>query len=84
MHFSPQKSLSKILTIVPVPGTGKMTLHIDLQVLQGLYGNAFDGVLLERGNGSKTPVTPQDVASAMLPELRKTGRQAAVIPTSRS
>lgn len=70
--FSPQKSLSKILTIVPVPGTGTLTLHIDLTVLQSLYGNAFQGVLLERGNGSKTPVTPQDVASAMLPELSKT------------
>jgi hypothetical protein len=79
--FSPQKSLSKILTIVPVPGTGKLTLHIDLQVLQTLYGNAFDGVLLERGNGSKTPVTPQDVASAMLPELSKTASaKTAVIP----
>ncbi|PWI43945.1 hypothetical protein CK485_17960 [Streptomyces sp. ICBB 8177] len=73
--FSPQKSLSKILTIVAVPGTDKMTLHIDLNVLQQLYGNAFDGVLLERGNGTKTAVTPQDVASAMLPELGKTAAE---------
>ena len=70
--FSPQLSLSKILTIVPVPGSGKLTLHIDLPMLQSLYGTAFDGVLLERGNGSNTAVTPQDVASAMLPELAKT------------
>jgi hypothetical protein len=70
--FSPQKSLSKILTIVPAPGNGKLTLHIDLAVLKELYGNAFDGVLLERGIGTKTPVTPQDVASAMLPALGKT------------
>jgi hypothetical protein len=69
--FSPQKSLSKILTIVPGMD-GQLTLHFDLQVLQQLYGNSFAGVLLERGDGSKTPVTPQDVASAMLPELRKT------------
>ncbi len=70
--FSPQKSLSRILTIVPVPGSGKMTLHIDLAVLKNLYGNAFQGVLLERGDGSKTQVTPQDVASAMLPQLSRT------------
>ncbi|MDI5970459.1 hypothetical protein POF50_014100 [Streptomyces sp. SL13] len=70
--FSPQLSLSKVLTIVAVPGTGQLTLHIDLPELQTLYGTAFDGVLLERANGSKTPVTPADVASAMLPELRKT------------
>ncbi|GAA1917057.1 hypothetical protein [Streptantibioticus ferralitis] len=70
--FSPQKSLSKILTIIPAPGNGKLTLHIDLAVLKELYGNAFDGVLLERGIGTKTPVTPQDVASAMLPALGKT------------
>ncbi len=81
--FSPQKSLSKILTIVPVPGSGKMTLHIDLTVLQSLYGNAFDGVLLERGNGTKTPVTPQDVASAMLPALSKTApAKTAPIPNA--
>jgi hypothetical protein len=29
-------------------------------------------VLLERGNGTKTAVTPADVASAMLPALRTT------------
>ncbi|WP_269853415.1 hypothetical protein [Streptomyces sp. RPT161] len=77
--FSPQKSLSKILTIVPVPGNGKMTLHIDLAVLRELYGNAFDGVLLERGIGTKTPVTPQDVASAMLPALAKTAPEKTAV-----
>jgi hypothetical protein len=29
----------------------------------------FDGVLLQRGNGTKTAVTPQDVVSAILPAL---------------
>ncbi|MCQ4080193.1 hypothetical protein NGB36_06185 [Streptomyces sp. RB6PN25] len=78
--FSPQKSLSKILTIVP-DAQGQLTLHFDLQVLQQLYGNSFDGVLLVRGDGSKTPVTPQDVASAMMPELRKTAAtKIATIP----
>ncbi|MBY8884143.1 hypothetical protein K7472_04690 [Streptomyces sp. PTM05] len=80
--FSPQKSLSKILTIVAVPGTDKMTLHIDLNELQQLYGNAFDGVLLERGTGTKTPVTPQDVASAMLPELSKTAAEKTATITN--
>lgn len=70
--FSPQKSLSRILTLVPAGDTGQLTFHIDLGALKELYGNAFDGVLLDRGTGSKTPVTPADVASAMLPELRKT------------
>lgn len=77
--FSPQKSLSKILTIVPAPSNGKMTLHIDLAVLRQLYGNAFDGVLLERGIGTKTPVTPQDVASAMLPALAKTAPEKTAV-----
>ncbi len=77
--FSPQKSLSKILTIVPAPSNGKMTLHIDLAVLRELYGNAFDGVLLERGIGTKTPVTPQDVASAMLPALGKTAPEKTAV-----
>jgi hypothetical protein len=80
LPFSPQKSLSKILTIVPA-SQGQLTLHFDLQVLQQLYGNSFAGVLLVRGDGSKTPVTPQDVASAMMPELRKTAAtKIATIP----
>ncbi|WP_435792254.1 hypothetical protein [Actinacidiphila glaucinigra] len=67
--FSPQKSLSQILTMVP-DQDGKLTPYIDRKVLQGLYGGAFDGVLVERGDGSKTAVTPEDVASAMLPALQ--------------
>jgi hypothetical protein len=78
--FSPQKSLSKILTLVP-DEQGDLVLHFDLNVLKSLYGNAFDGVLLQRGTGARTPVTPQDVASAMMPELRRTAAvKTAVIP----
>jgi hypothetical protein len=80
VQFSPQKSLSKILTIVPGMD-GQLALHFDLQVLQQLYGNSFAGVLLVRGDGSRTPVTPQDVASAMMPQLRKTAAvKIATIP----
>jgi hypothetical protein len=78
--FSPEKSLSKILTILP-DAQGQLGLHFDLHVLQQLYGNSFAGVLLARGDGSKTPVTPQDVASAMMPQLRKTAAaKTATIP----
>ncbi|GGO85954.1 hypothetical protein [Wenjunlia tyrosinilytica] len=76
--FSPEKSLSKFLTLKPTPD-GKLVYHFDLAVLKELYGGAFDGVLLERGNGTKTAVTPQDVASAIQPELRKTGPKTAVV-----
>ncbi|AEW96340.1 MULTISPECIES: hypothetical protein [Streptomycetaceae] len=79
--FSPEKSLSKILTIVPAGDSGQLTLHIDLAVLKDLYGTAFDGVLLERGTGARTPVTPQDVASAMMAQLGRTAAvKTAVIP----
>ncbi|MFD3451865.1 hypothetical protein ACFWVC_06750 [Streptomyces sp. NPDC058691] len=67
--FSPERSLSEILSMVP-DKDGNLTPYIDTKVLKGLYGGAFDGVLVTRGDGSKTAVTPQDVASAMLPALR--------------
>ncbi|MDX3238294.1 hypothetical protein PV392_21905 [Streptomyces sp. ME03-5709C] len=69
--FSPQKSLSQILTMVP-DQDGNLTPYIDRKVLKDLYGGAFDGVLVERGDGSRTAVTPEDVASAMLPALQTT------------
>jgi hypothetical protein len=34
-------------------------------VLQGLYGHAFDGVTITKGDGSQKAVSPQDVASAI-------------------
>ena len=79
--FSPQRSLSKILTLVS-DGQGNLVLHFDLPTLKELYGNAFDGVLLQRGDGTKTPVTPQDVASAMMPELRKTAAVKTAVITN--
>ncbi|WP_275561044.1 hypothetical protein [Streptomyces sp. 5-6(2022)] len=61
--FGPDKSLPKILSMRVVDG--KLVEHYDLAVLKQLYGSTFDGVLLERGDGSKKPVTPEDVVSAL-------------------
>ena len=61
-------SLSQFLTMVATPD-GKLAPHIDLNVLKSLYGSTYDGVLLERGNGSKTAVTPQDIATALIQAL---------------
>ncbi|MFF4577379.1 hypothetical protein ACFY15_03065 [Streptomyces sp. NPDC001373] len=57
------KSLPKILSMQPVQG--KLVEKYDLEALKATYGNAFDGVLITRGTGQKTPVTPQDVAGAL-------------------
>ncbi|CAM5481369.1 hypothetical protein SANTM175S_03149 [Streptomyces antimycoticus] len=48
--FGPDKSLPKILSMKVVDG--KLVEHCDLSVLKQLYGSTFDGVLLERGDGS--------------------------------
>ncbi|MET7900063.1 peptidoglycan binding domain-containing protein [Streptomyces sp. NPDC005355] len=63
IQFGPDKSLRKILSMRVVDG--HLTEHYDLPVLKQLYGSTFDGVLIERGNGSKKPVTPQDVVAAL-------------------
>ncbi|MGK5447564.1 hypothetical protein [Streptomyces radiopugnans] len=68
--FSPTGSLPKFLSMKPV--NGKLVDTYDLKVLKDLYGSTFDGVLIARGNGSKTPVTPQDVAGALREALRHT------------
>ncbi|MFJ2953006.1 hypothetical protein [Streptomyces sp. NPDC087270] len=62
------KTLPQFLTMQATPD-GQLAPHIDLKALQALYGNSFDGVLLKRGNGSKTAVTPQDVATALIQAL---------------
>nr|WP_251983290.1 hypothetical protein [Streptomyces rapamycinicus] len=68
IQFGPDKSLPKILSMRVVDG--KLVEHYDLAVLKQLYGGTFDGVLLERGDGSKKPVTPEDVESALRLALR--------------
>jgi hypothetical protein len=80
--FSPGKSIWKFLSVRPIQG--KLVEHYDLNVLQGLYGHAFDGVTITKGDGSKKPVSPQDVASAIGKAL--VGKTAAerdvTIPTN--
>ncbi|MFE9258826.1 hypothetical protein [Streptomyces sp. NPDC006879] len=66
--FGPAKSLPKILGMKVVDG--KLVETYDLEALKELYGNTFDGVLIERGTGDKTAVTPQDVAGALGKALR--------------
>jgi hypothetical protein len=68
IRFGPTKSLPKFLTMVATPD-GKLAPHIDLEVLKSLCGGTFDHVLLSRGNGTSTPVTMQDVATALIPAL---------------
>lgn len=62
--FGPAKSLPKILE-TEVAKDGSLQPHYNLSELKKLYGNVFDGVLIQRGNGEKTPVRPTDVAGAM-------------------
>jgi len=68
VSFSPQNSIYKFLSVRAVDG--KLVEHYDLDVLKGLYGGAFDGVTIAKGDGSKKPVSPQDVAVALGKALR--------------
>ncbi|MFK0237874.1 peptidoglycan binding domain-containing protein [Streptomyces vinaceus] len=67
------KSLPKILSMQLVDG--HLTEKYDLEALKATYGNTFDGVLITRGTGEKTAVTPQDVVGALRQALR--GKTAA-------
>ncbi|MWA13429.1 hypothetical protein [Streptomyces sp. BA2] len=62
--FGPAKSLPKVLE-TKVLDNGTLQVHYNTAELKKLYGNVFDGVLIQRGNGDKTPVQPTDVAAAM-------------------
>ncbi|MFJ2767742.1 hypothetical protein [Streptomyces sp. NPDC087300] len=62
--LGPAKSLPKVLE-TKVLKDGTLQEHYNLEELKKLYGNVFDGVLIQRGNGDKTPVQPTDVAQAM-------------------
>ncbi|WP_069815728.1 hypothetical protein [Streptomyces sp. TP-A0874] len=84
VSFSPENSLPKFLSMKPV--NGRLVEHFDRKALKELYGGVFDGVLIERGDGSRTPVTPEDVIQAMRGALVETDPAArvAVIPTNPS
>ncbi|MGW4276117.1 hypothetical protein ACWEGQ_28030, partial [Streptomyces seoulensis] len=80
--FSPEKSLWKFLQVKAV--NGKLVDSYDEARLKGLYGGIFDGVLITRGTGQKTPVTVQDVISALRPALMSTTNRVGVIETNPS
>ncbi|GGW37329.1 hypothetical protein AB0E64_06340 [Streptomyces caelestis] len=63
VKFSPQNSLWRFLAVKPVGN--KLVEYYDRAALKELYGGAWDSVLVTRGNGKKTPVTPDDVIGAM-------------------
>ncbi|WP_306317940.1 MULTISPECIES: hypothetical protein [unclassified Streptomyces] len=82
IQFGPDKSLPKILGVKPV--NGKLVETYNLPVLKQLYGNTFDGVLITRGTGKKTPVQPTDVAQAIAKALlgKTAAERTAEIQTS--
>ncbi|MEV6807307.1 hypothetical protein [Streptomyces sp. NPDC051132] len=80
--MSPQNSLWKFLRVTAVDG--KLVDKPDLNALKQLYGQTFDGVLITRGNGKKTAVTPEDVYAALRPALMSTTNRVAVIDTNPS
>jgi hypothetical protein len=78
--MSPEKSLWKFLRVEAV--NGKLVDKPDLAALKALYGQAFDDVRITRGNGEKTPVTPQDVYVALRQVLTSRTDRVAVIETN--
>ncbi|GGR03100.1 hypothetical protein GCM10010251_18790 [Streptomyces aurantiogriseus] len=80
--MSPKNSLWKFLGVKAV--NGKLVEYYDKAALEELYGGAFDGVLITRGNGQKTPVTVEDVISALRPALKSETDRVGVIDTDPS
>ncbi|MGW3034551.1 hypothetical protein ACWDCB_25475 [Streptomyces sp. NPDC001178] len=80
--FSPQNSLWKFLGVQAVGG--KLVDKPDLTALKNLYGGAFDGVLITRGTGKKTAVTPQDVYVALRQALLSKTNRVGIIQTDPS
>lgn len=80
--MSPENSLWKFLTVKTIDG--KLVDSYDEKALKELYGSTFDDVLIARGNGEKTPVTVQDVYSALRQALKSKTDRVAVIDTNPS
>ncbi|MBZ3903585.1 hypothetical protein [Streptomyces griseiscabiei] len=80
--MSPENSLWKFLTVKTVDG--KLVDSYDEKALKELYGGTFDGVLITRGTGEKTPVTVEDVYGALRQALKSTTNRTAVIETDPS
>ncbi|MCB5909783.1 hypothetical protein [Streptomyces pinistramenti] len=64
VSFSPQKSIPKFLSFKVAEG-GTLVPYYDQAALKALYGDTFNGVLLTKGDGTKKPVGPKEVASAV-------------------
>ncbi|WP_399086319.1 hypothetical protein ACGH2B_08165 [Streptomyces sp. BBFR2] len=71
VSFSPEKSIPKFLSFRP-GADGSLVPYYDRAALKALYGDTFNGVLLTKGDGSKKPVTPAEVASAVQLALQGT------------
>ncbi|MEU9121420.1 hypothetical protein AB0C96_16465 [Streptomyces sp. NPDC048506] len=71
VSFSPQKSIPKFLSF-KIGSDGELVPYYDRAVLRELYGDTFNGVLLTKGDGSKKPVSVEEVASAVGKALQGT------------
>lgn len=63
VSFSPQKSIPKFLSFKIVDGG--LVPYYDRPALKVLYGDTFNGVTVTKGDGSKHPVSVEEVASAV-------------------
>ncbi|MCL6297725.1 hypothetical protein [Streptomyces kronopolitis] len=63
VSFSPQKSIPKFLSFKIV--NGALVPYYDRPALKALYGDTFNGVEVTKGDGSKHPVSVEEVASAV-------------------
>ncbi|MFD7030875.1 peptidoglycan binding domain-containing protein [Streptomyces sp. NPDC059917] len=82
--YGPARSLPKILSMTVIDG--KLVDKYDLEAIKELTGTQFDGVLIARGNGEKTAVTPQDIVGALRKGLRgkTTAERTVTIDTNPS
>lgn len=63
VSFSPQKSIPKFLSFKIVDG--QLVPYYDRPALKELYGTTFEGVMVTKGDGSKHPVSVEEVAGAV-------------------
>ncbi|MGW2640252.1 hypothetical protein [Streptomyces sp. NPDC001348] len=80
--MSPQNSLWKFLRVTPV--NGKLVDKPDLAALKKLYGQTFDGVLITRADGKKTPLTAEEIYINLRTALMSKTNRTAVIDTNPS
>ncbi|WP_455753747.1 hypothetical protein [Streptomyces decoyicus] len=76
VSFSPQKSIPKFLSFKIVDGA--LVPYYDRPALKELYGDTFNGVMVAKGDGSKHPVSVEEVASAVGKALLGTGASERV------